>query len=156
MPWESKDCNRNVQQVRHGGQQAIYCCLVVSRVQLFCNPMDCSPPGSSVHGISRTRILEWVAISFPRGSSQPRDWTCVSCNGKQILYHWATYCVAKPGQWEQRRKPPTSVFLSGEFHGQRSLVSYTPWDHIESDMTEWLTFHFSFHYLSGWKYPCLF
>ena len=40
----------------------------------LCNLMDCSPPGSSVHGISQTRVLEWVAISFSRGSSQPRDW----------------------------------------------------------------------------------
>ena len=47
------------------------------------DPMYCSPPGSSVHGISQTRILEWVAISFSRRSSQPRDWTCVSC-----LLHW--------------------------------------------------------------------
>ena len=43
-----------------------------------CDPMDCNPPGSSVHGISQTRILEWVAISFFRGSSQPRDLTQVS------------------------------------------------------------------------------
>ena len=43
------------------------------------NPMDCSPPGSSAHGISHTRKLEWVAISCSRGSSQPRDGTCVSC-----------------------------------------------------------------------------
>ena len=48
-----------------------------SRVQL-CNAMDCSPPGSCVHGILQARILEWVAISFPRESSQPRDQTCVS------------------------------------------------------------------------------
>ena len=51
-------------------------CLAVqslSLVQLFCDPMDCSPPGSSVHGISKARMLEWVAISFSRGSSQPRD-----------------------------------------------------------------------------------
>ena len=41
-------------------------------------PLDCSPPGFSVYGISQARILEWVAISFSRGSSQPRDWTCVS------------------------------------------------------------------------------
>ena len=49
---------------------------------LFCDPMDCSPPGSSVHGISQARILEWVAISFSRGSSQPRDQTCVFCIGR--------------------------------------------------------------------------
>ena len=52
--------------------------------------MDCSPPGSSIHGIFQSRILEWVAISSSRGSSRPRDWTCVSCTGRWILYHWAT------------------------------------------------------------------
>jgi len=40
--------------------------------------MDCSPPGSSVHGISQARVLEWVAIPFSRGSSQPRNQTCIS------------------------------------------------------------------------------
>ena len=44
----------------------------------LCNPMDCSPPGSSVHGVSQARILEWVAISSSRGSSRPRDGTQVS------------------------------------------------------------------------------
>ena len=53
-------------------------------------PMDCSPPGSSVHGILQARILEWVAISSSRESFWPRDRTCVSCAGRQILYHWAT------------------------------------------------------------------
>ena len=43
----------------------------------FCDPLDCSLPGSSVHGILQARILEWVAISFSRGSSQPRDQTPV-------------------------------------------------------------------------------
>ena len=45
----------------------------------LCNPMDCNPPGSSVHGISQARILEWVTMPFSRGSSQPRDKTCSSC-----------------------------------------------------------------------------
>ena len=45
----------------------------------LCDPVDCSPPGSSVHGILQARILEWVAISFSRGSSRPRDRTQVSC-----------------------------------------------------------------------------
>ena len=57
----------------------------------LCNPMDCSLPGSSVHGILPARILEWVAISSSKGSSLPRDWTrvsCVSCIGRWILYHW--------------------------------------------------------------------
>ena len=53
------------------------------------NPMVCSPPGSTVHGILRAWILEWVAISFSRGSSQPRNGTCisyVSCIGRRVLY----------------------------------------------------------------------
>ena len=60
-------------------------CLL-STVQLFFDPMDCSQPGSPVHGISQARILEWVAISSSRGSSQPSDGTYVSCVGRQILY----------------------------------------------------------------------
>ena len=54
--------------------------------------MDCSPSGSSVHGIFQARTLEWVAISYSRGSSPPSDLTwisCVSCIGRWILYHWA-------------------------------------------------------------------
>ena len=45
----------------------------------LCDPMDCSPLGSSVHRIFQARMLEWVAISSSRGSSQPWDWTCISC-----------------------------------------------------------------------------
>ena len=45
----------------------------------LCDPTDCSPPGSSVHGVSQARILEWVAMPSSRESSQPRDRTCVSC-----------------------------------------------------------------------------
>ena len=56
-----------------------------------CDPMGCSLPGYSVHGISQARILEWVAISFSRWSSPPRDQTCVSCISRQILYHWANW-----------------------------------------------------------------
>ena len=55
----------------------------------LCDPMDCSPSGSSVHGILQARILEWVAIPFSKGSSWPRDRThisYVSYIGRQILY----------------------------------------------------------------------
>ena len=51
--------------------------LVDESCPTLCDPMDCSPPGSSVHAISQARMLEWVA--FSRGSSQPRDRTRVSC-----------------------------------------------------------------------------
>ena len=52
----------------------------------LCDPVDCSPPGSSVHGMLWARILEWVAMPSSRGSSRPRDQTHISCIGKQILY----------------------------------------------------------------------
>ena len=68
--------------------------LVAQLCPTLCDPMDCTPPGSSVHGILQARILECVAISFSRGSSLPRDRTCISCVcciGSQILYHWATW-----------------------------------------------------------------
>ena len=56
----------------------------------LCDAMDCSPPRSSVHGILQARILEWVAIPFSGGSSQPRDGTCISFTGRGILCYWAT------------------------------------------------------------------
>ena len=64
---------------------------VLSRDQLFCDPADCSPPWSTVHGISLARILEWVAISSSSRSSWPRDQTCVSRIGWWIHYHWVTW-----------------------------------------------------------------
>ena len=68
------------------------CCLF-SHARLFSDLMDCSPPGSSVHGISQARTLEWVAISFSKASSPPRDWTWISCIGRWVLYCWATWEV---------------------------------------------------------------
>ena len=78
-------------------------CLIVSCMGAYsvsqscwtlCNPMDGSLPGSSLHGILQARMMEWVAISSSRGSSQPRDGTwisCFFCIGRQILYPWATW-----------------------------------------------------------------
>ena len=63
------------------GVQSLQLCITLS------DPMDCSPPGSSVHGILQARILEWVALSPSRGSSPPRDRTCVSyvsCIGRLV------------------------------------------------------------------------
>ena len=56
----------------------------------LCNSMDCNPPGSSIHGILQARVLEWVAISFSRGSSQPRDRTWVSRIVGRHFTVWAT------------------------------------------------------------------
>ena len=61
--------------------------LVAKSCLPLCDPMDCSTPSPSVHGISQVRILEWVAISFSRASSQPQNQTWVSCIARWILYH---------------------------------------------------------------------
>ena len=67
------------------------------------DPMDCSPQGSSVHGIIQARILERVAISYSRGSSQTRDGTymsCIFCISRQVLYHCATWEAHEtPAMW---------------------------------------------------------
>ena len=64
------------------------CCCLVTKLHLpLWDPMDCSPPGSFVRGISQARILEWGAVPFFRGPSRPRDGACVSCFGRWILYH---------------------------------------------------------------------
>ena len=73
------------------------CCLVAKFYLTLCDPMHCSSPGSSVHGILQARTLEWVAISFSRGSSWHRDQTCiffVSCIGRQVLYQLC--CLGSP------------------------------------------------------------
>ena len=64
--------------------------LVLESCVTLCGPVDCSPPGSSVQGISQARILEWVAISFSRGSSWPGDRIHVSCMAGEFFTIWAT------------------------------------------------------------------
>ena len=105
--------------------------------------MDYSPPSSSVHGISQARILEQVVISFSRGSSQPRDGTCVSSPSLA-----GEFFTAEPPEKpalsdlavEGNGNPLTLVVLPGKSHGQSSLVGYSPWGHKESDTTERLHF----------------
>ena len=70
--------------------------------------MDCNPPGFSVHGISQARILEWVAISFSKGFSWSRDWTCISCIGRQIFFFFfkpaSHYCTSVKTNKQQKKK----------------------------------------------------
>ena len=68
------------------------------------SPMDCSPPGPSVHGILQARILEWVAIPFPRGSSRPRDWTPVSRTAGGFFIIWATREALDNGHLQKTTK----------------------------------------------------
>ena len=74
-------------------QVCVCVCVCVWVTQLcptLCDPTDCNPPGSSVHGILQARILEWVASPFSRGSSWPRDRTLISCITGRVFTIWAT------------------------------------------------------------------
>ena len=62
-------------------------CEVAQSCPTLCNPMDCSLPGSSVHGIFQAIVLEWIGISFSKGSYRPRDRTQVSRIVNKMLYH---------------------------------------------------------------------
>ena len=66
--------------------------LVTPSCLTLCDPMDCSLPGSSVHGILRVSILEWVAIAFSGGSSRPRDWASISCVAGRFFTIWFVLC----------------------------------------------------------------
>ena len=68
--------------------------LVTQSCLTLCNPMNCSLPDSSVHGILQARILKWVALPFARGSSQPRNWTRGFLHWRQILYS-----LSHQGSW---------------------------------------------------------
>ena len=81
--------------LRHHLLQYAKCVHVCSVESNSCNAMNCSPPSSSVCGIFQASTLEWVAISFSRGSSRPRDWThisCISCIGR-------FFTTVLPGWW---------------------------------------------------------
>ena len=77
--------------------------LVAWSCPTLCNSMDCNPPGSSVHGILQATVLEWVAISFSRGSSQPRGRTPIPCIADRFFTIWATGEALRPGAWSQLR-----------------------------------------------------
>ena len=81
-------------------------CMCDQLCPTLCDNLCSSLRGSSVQGNSQARILKWVNIFFSRGSSQPRDRTCVSWIGKWILYHW-TSCNAHIATW----KTNTTFFL---------------------------------------------
>ena len=102
----------------------------------LCDPMDCSPPGSSVHGILQARILEWVAISFSRGSSQPSDRTQVSCiadfdSGNLYFFlgrlHSTYWCFML---WKKDARIPT--FPGHVLYQEYGCIpgTWDPWEHI--------------------------
>ena len=69
----------------------LHACSVTKSYPTLRNPMNCRPPGFSVHGITHTKILTWVSVSFSRGSCWPREQTHVSCIGRWIFYQVTTW-----------------------------------------------------------------
>ena len=93
-------------------------CEVAQSCPTLCDPVDCSLPGSSLHGILQARILEWVAISFSRGSSQPRNGTWVSRIVGRCFNLWATiidYMTHPSVRWQ--------VWLRLTIKGQKWTVA---------------------------------
>ena len=105
---------------------ASYCCCLVTKLCLtHCNPMDCSPPSSTVHGISQARILEWGAIPSPGDLPDPEtkpgspawqadSYPWVTWEGPQIkryIFHWGVVVFISPFLFEKHRKPDRSIGL---------------------------------------------
>ena len=83
--------------------------------------MDCSLPGASVHGVFQARVLEWVTISFSRGSSQTRDWTWVSCIVGRRFTIWATREV------QPQHESAIGIHISSVQSLSRVRLFSTPW-----------------------------
>ena len=100
--------------------------LVAQLCLTFCDPMDYSLPGSSVHGIHQARILEWISITFSKGSFRSRDQTWVSCTaGRQILYR-----LSHQGSFSQGPHLNITKAIPGKF-----LIGITP-QHYKSHTRE--------------------
>ena len=93
------------------------CLLIVQSRPILCDPMDCSPPGSSVHGIFQAGILQWVAMPFSRGSFQPRDRTWVSWIAGRF-----SYCLSHQG-WSKSA-------LEGGSRDVITEIDHTPTAHL--------------------------
>ena len=109
--------------------------LVRESCLTLCNPTNCNPPGSSLHRIFQARILKWVDISFSRVSSRPRDWTCISCLGRQILWRGATREALESMYYDFNEKPRLIGlnilfnFIQPVSHGTRKVWSQPSfWD----------------------------
>ena len=100
----------------------------------LCEPMNVSPPGSSVHGILQAKILEWVATPFSRGSSQPRDQTRVSCIASRFLL---TEPPGKPPRKEDKAVIQTTQTNDGSYSLFILWNHTTGWIPLKADYKQW-------------------
>ena len=100
-----------ISDVEHLFIMYIVCVLVSESCLTLCDPMDSSTSGSSVHGFLQARILEWVAIPFSRGSSQPGDGTNPSLlHCRKILYYLSHYWPSVYLLWKNVYSGPLPIF----------------------------------------------
>ena len=117
--------------------------LVTQSCLTVCDPVDCSPPGSSVHGIFQAKILEWVAIPFSMVSSQPRDQTLLSYTGSRFFTIWATREALYPPTAKSLQSCPT---LCDPIDG--SPPGFPVPGILQARTLEWLAISFS----NAWKW----
>ena len=116
--------------------RALCVCSVTQLCSTLCDPMECSIPDSSVHGILQARILEWVAMTSSRGSSRSKDLL-------HLLRKQAPFFTTAPHENGEGNGNPLQYSCLEKSHGQTSLVGCSPFGCEESDRTEQLHFHFS-------------
>ena len=112
--------------------------LVTKLCLTLCDPMDCSPPGSFVHGILQARILEWVASPFSRGSSQPRDWIRISCTAHRFFANWATREAPSVTFHLPKSFPPLKTIWN--VISLKNLSRFSRWSFIFSSACPWSHF----------------
>ena len=118
-----------------------YMCVHIKSLQscmILCDPMDCSPPGSSVHGILQARILEWLAMPSSRGSSQPRDRACISRDSCVAGRFFTTESPGKPQEWIYfLLKYGWDIFICNKIYiWSLSSGSTNPWNFLSVETLE--------------------
>ena len=138
--------NLCLQSLQHLGSTGWQWGIFQSLLRVSCSvmsdsvSMDCSPPGSSVHGILQAKVLEWVAISFSRGSSQPRDQTLVFCIAGRSFTIWATKGVFHAADYLH---PGLSEWIHSRMETQVDLKEplepwcFSPWAITRAHRLSW-------------------
>ena len=127
-------------------------CFMMSSVAQSClilwDGVNCSPLGSSVHGTFQAKLLEWLAISFSRGSSWPRDWThlsCISCLGWWILYNWTIWEAPKNAYIYPKGIPGYFSLVSESWNSLSPLTQLQTLPKAEAILAE-KKLHYHFYY----------
>ena len=126
----------------------IVLCSAAQSCLTLCDPVDCSPPGSSVQGVLPARILEWVAMTSSRGPSQPRDWTCitcVSCTVVRFFTHWAT--------WEAHTDYTLGLFVK-ELSMKTDILFYLRKEYRQENKKQTKYFFLKGRNTENWSHIC--